>query len=252
MSNSKTEIEVIQHKKRAIRKINNLFESYITSRDPNLLKKTDLLSYWFEEFVNYIYAEDSFQPQRLLSYKRGDIIRVNLGFRVGNEMGGLHYAVVIENKNAHSSGVITIIPLSSTDGKTVHDNNVDIGVELYSKAEAQRLRLLDDAKKGLTETTDLLNALRTAKNNSDDVNDALETITQKQSEIKKTLAIINRYDNELRRMKSGRMAVVNQITTISKQRIYTPKKSVDFLYNVSLSDTAMDKITKKLSERLLH
>ena len=252
MSNPKTQNEVIQHKKRAIRKINNLFESYISSGDPNLLKKTDLLSYWLEEFVNYIYAEDTFQPQRLLSYKRGDIIRINLGFRVGNEMGGLHYAVVIENKNAHSSGVITVIPLSSTDGKTVHSNSVDIGVELYSKAEAQRLRLLEDAKNALKETTSLLKALSAIENDSNEFSDTLDSINQKHSEIKKTLAIINRYDSELKRMKTGSMAVINQITTISKQRIYTPKKSVDFLYNVSLSDAAMDKITKKISERLLH
>ena len=130
MSQIKTKEQIIQHKKRAIRKVNNLFESYIGTDDSASLKKVDLLSYWLEEFSDYIYAEDEFDAKRLLSYKRGDIIRVNLGFRVGNEMGGLHYAVVIENNNAHSSGVVTIIPLSSTDGRVIHSSNVDLGSEL--------------------------------------------------------------------------------------------------------------------------
>ncbi len=44
------------------------------------------------------------------------------------------------------------------------------------------------------------------------------------------------------------MAVVNQITTVSKQRIYTPKRSEDFLYGISLSPAAMDKINEKIKE----
>ena len=251
MSSKKTKEEVIQHKKTAIRKVNNLLESYINSGDKDLLKKVDLLSYWFEEFTEYIHRENSFDPSRILSYKRGNVIRVNLGFRVGNEMGGLHYAVVVDNSNSHNSGVITIIPLSSTDGKTIHKSNVDLGTELYSKAEAQRLRLKDEANKQLSETTSLIQLFAGESPNTDNSEAVLKVLNEKLEVIRKTMRTIERYDKELSKMKSGSMAVMNQITTISKQRIYTPKRSVDFLYNVSLSENAMDKINKKLIENLL-
>lgn len=251
MSRKKTKEDIINHKKSAIRKINNLFESYISTEDPTLLKKTDLMCYWLEEFAKYIYQEETFKPEKLLSYKRGDVIRVNLGFRIGNELGGLHYAVVIDNRNAHSAGVITIIPLSSTDGKHVHNDNVDLGTELYSKAEAQRRRLKEDAKKQLDETTDLIKMIAGEKLGTEKSESVLSVLEEKRDSIKKTMSIIERYDNELSKMKSGSMAVMNQVTTISKQRIYTPKRSTDFLYNVSLSESAMDKITKKLAEKLL-
>ena len=49
----------------------------------------------------------------LRRYKRGEIVKVHLGFNVGSEEGGLHYAVVLDKNNAKSSPVITIIPLTS-------------------------------------------------------------------------------------------------------------------------------------------
>lgn len=71
---------------------------------------------------------------------------------------------------------------------------------------------------------------------------------EKKNELEKSLGIIRRNMKEFVKMKSGSMAVINQITTISKQRIYTPKRSEDFLYGISLSPAAMDKINIKLKE----
>lgn len=41
---------------------------------------------------------------------------------------------------------------------------------------------------------------------------------------------------------------MEQITTVSKMRIYKPKNSSDLLYGVKFSDGAMDKINEKLKE----
>lgn len=66
--------------------------------------------------------------------------------------------------------------------------------------------------------------------------------------LEKQIANLERNNREIQKLKSGSMAVINQITTVSKQRIYTPKRSEDFLYGISLSPTAMDKINEKLKE----
>ena len=69
-----------------------------------------------------------------------------------------------------------------------------------------------------------------------------------EKETSKILTALEEHQKELERMKLGSMAVVNQITTVSKQRIYIPKKSTDFLYGITLSTSAMDKINEKLKK----
>lgn len=49
-------------------------------------------------------------------------------------------------------------------------------------------------------------------------------------------------------MKKGSIALVNQITTISKQRIYYPKSSKDLLAGVRLSNSSLDLLDKKINE----
>lgn len=71
---------------------------------------------------------------------------------------------------------------------------------------------------------------------------------EKIQKAEKSRAIIERNNQEIAKLKTGSMAVTNQITTVSKQRIYTPKRSEDFLYGISLSASAMDKINAKLKE----
>ncbi|MCT3135805.1 type II toxin-antitoxin system PemK/MazF family toxin, partial [Lactococcus lactis] len=36
-----------------------------------------------------------------------------MGFNIGNEEGGLHYAIVLDNNNALGHSLITIVPLTS-------------------------------------------------------------------------------------------------------------------------------------------
>lgn len=249
MSIAKDKDEIIAHKKKAIRSINNLLEHYICSDDAALLKKADLLSYWIEDYSKYISSEQDFEPARLLRYKRGSVLKVDFGFRVGHEMGGLHYAVVIENNNSHNASVITVVPLSSSDGKEIHRDNVDLGSELYQKASDQHKILTQQALKEKEEISELLKALKSADNPTEEMSQAIVKIKQKFDHITKLLAKLNRSEAEIQKIKSGSVAVINQITTISKQRIYIPRKSEDFLAGITLSESALDKINIKISEK---
>ena len=49
-------------------------------------------------------------------------------------------------------------------------------------------------------------------------------------------------------MKTGTVALVNQITTISKQRIYDPKHDFDILAGIQLSSNSMEKIYEKIKK----
>ena len=98
-------------------------------------KRISLLSYWMKDYTGYLSREKDFQPHKLPRYKRGDIIKVNLGYNVGSEEGGLHYAVVVDMKNDLNSPVITIIPLTSIKDieKKINYKDVLLGDEIYQK-----------------------------------------------------------------------------------------------------------------------
>ena len=51
-------------------------------------------------------------------YKRGDVIKVNFGHRIGREHGGLHYAIVLDVKNPLQSNLLTVVPLTSVKEHT--------------------------------------------------------------------------------------------------------------------------------------
>ena len=103
--------EVIMNKKKSIVQLNNLLESYISN--DKTLRKADLISKWLKDYVNYLQFEEVFDPKRNIAYKQGNIVKINLGFNLGSELGGVHYAIVIDNNNKHSSDTITVLPLSS-------------------------------------------------------------------------------------------------------------------------------------------
>ena len=231
--------EVILHKKLAIKKLSNLLDSFLNivddtaniSTDSNL-KKVNLLSYWFQTYANFLKKELTFDPSKNKSYKRGEIIQADLGFRIGHEQGGLHYAIVIDKNNSNSSDLVTIIPLSSKKETTKSNRfNVDLGNEIYNKLQEKYLREFQ----------------RSIKNVSISPNPAITGEKLKISvEIDTTEA--DKIQAEINLMKKGSIALVSQITTISKIRIKKPLRNSEPFANIKLSNTSMDLIDKKIRE----
>lgn len=87
---------------------------------------------WLSVQTKYLKYEDTFKPQKLLNYRRRDLVFINLGFNVNSEMGGKHWAVVIDHRNNRSSDSLVVIPLSSlNEDETetdVHKHDVYIGI----------------------------------------------------------------------------------------------------------------------------
>lgn len=233
-----------------------MLEEYIEDSCSNSLKKVDLLSYWLKDYSRYIRQEDTFDSSKLPRYKRGSIVRVNFGFNVGKEFGGLHLAVVLDNDNKRNADVITVIPLSSTDGRTVHERSVDLGTELYNKVLENHTKVFNEVSERMEKNRALINIHYTRLSSpprltSEEEAEMLPLVLKTMEEnkyIEATLDMLKSHQKEIERMKHGSMAVVNQITTISKQRIYIPKKSTDFLYGITLSPSAMDNINAKIKE----
>ena len=195
----------------------------------NNFKKANLLSYWFEDFAKYNLAEETFNPKLLKKYKRGSIIKANLGFNVGNEEGGLHYCIVIDKSNALSSGTLTVIPLTSIkENKKYNSTTLNLGDEIYLNLK----KICDNMSQKL----------------SKEYEDIWKLPTEKVEQFNIDFKYIKKVEKEISKMKKGSIALVSQINTISKQRIYDPKTSSDILANLRVSNNTLDLIDSKIKE----
>lgn len=248
MKKELTKENVILHKKTAIKKLNKTLEYFINDPSSNAskhLKKADLISYWLENYSDYLASEEVFDSKKLIAYKRGDIIKVNFGFNVGSEHGGLHYAVVLDNNNKQSSPVVTVVPLSSGTEQDAYERDVYLGNELYRKMQYKHKVLSTSALEKLAQCTELISAL--TQSTSEDKDKLLDRIHQQQQEAKADIEILKKYKKEIDRMKQGSIAMMEQITTISKMRIYVPRQSSDILYGISFSASEMELINRQLT-----
>lgn len=211
--------EAISHKDNALKRLDVSFNKHIELAE---YKKTHLLSYWIEDFSQYHDAEKIFDTTTLKTFKRGDIVKVNLGFNIGKEMGGLHYCVVVNKNDNPYSGTLNVIPLSSAkENKIYHKETcVDLGDELFC--------LLSNKLKKHEHLV----------NNKIIVFNKEKNLINKTIDIKSLLRDINyleKIKEEIERMKHGSIAYINQMTAISKQRIFkTPILSGIKLSNISL------------------
>ena len=254
-----------------------MLEGFINDPTGNHLKKANLLSYWIKDYVRMINFEENFNPARNIAYKRGNIIKIQFGFNIGSEYGGLHYGIVLDNKNAHNSPVITVIPLTSArENRTLHSNSVNLGNDIYRllKLKYDTIdKALKEDQQDIEETLSLFDSMLTLTQksvkeldecdiNSNEFDQKLIVAKDQLAALKKLQATweeksdhnkeqqeyLEKIGLEISRMKEGSIALVNQITTISKMRIFDPRNLKGVLAGISLSEENMEKINEKMKE----
>ncbi len=242
MSAIKSDEELRKHKDNAINVLDHFISDLIDSDDPDIKSKSDKFCYWIEDYIRFLKYERTFTPTSLKRYKRGQVIKVHLGFNVGCEEGGLHYAVVLDKNNSINSPVITVIPLTSvkptTNIKQLPFGKIYLGNELFTNLNAQ-------IKLTAQHLTSEMARLREVIKNMPS-NDSAEELRKDIKKAEKEMELINKMSNEIVKMKKGSIALINQITTISKIRIYDPKTNHDILSHVRLSDQKLNLIDSEL------
>ena len=207
------------------------FDDYLTGLIEGEQKaKAEKISFWILDWINYLDREENFSPKKMLKYKRGSIVKVHLGFNVGSEEGGLHYAIVIDADNDLSNPVFTVIPLTSvkphTDLDKLGKNQIFIGNEIYEKLTNKLKKLLSKLSSiQLPEATE-------------------EELAKFQNE----LAYAKRIKAEIDKMKTGSIALIGQVTTVSKLRIFDPRNRYGVLKGLRVSDDILNKIDEHLQK----
>lgn len=220
--------EAIAHKNSSLKRLDFSFNKHIELGE---YKKSNLLAYWFEDFAEYHDEENTFDTTKLRTFQRGDIIKVNLGFNIGKELGGLHYCVVINKNDNPRSGTLNIIPLSSAKENKEYNffTCVDLGDELFS--------LLSDKLKKQEQFVNnqiiIFNKECKSNKKTVDVNTLI-----------KSMNYLQKIGEEIDRMKHGSIAYVHQITTISKQRIFRTA----ILSGIRISNESLDLLDEKIKK----
>lgn len=210
----------INHKDKSLHRLDISFLKHI---DLEEYKKSHLLAYWIDDFSNYHDEERTFDCSKIKVFKRGNIIKANLGFNIGNELGGLHYCIVLNKNDNSKNGTLNVIPLTSKNKS--YKGCINLGNEIYE--------LLNNNIK--TEQTTLYNLVKESRESG---------ITSITTEMQRKLEYIHKLSVEVCKMKQNSVALINQITTISKQRLF----DIDILHKVKLSSITLDKLDKAIIE----
>lgn len=193
-------------------------------------KQGKILTYWLNDWNElFLKKEKQFNPKELLKYKRGNIVKAHLGYNIGSEQGGLHYGIVMDINNSKTSNILTIIPLRSLE-ENESEESIDKRFEVFlGKA------LLTDK-------------IKYTEGKIRDINRKLEGMKKGTSEYNKTIRQKNNNIRELKNLNKGSVAIVSQIRTISKMRIYEPLQSYHSLSKFVLDDDNMKEIEKLISK----
>ncbi len=217
-------------------------KSYMDSLDPEQGKK---LAYWVKDYANFLSKEHTFKPDKLIKYKRGSVIKVHLGYRVGSEEGGLHYAIVMDRNNSIHSPTVTVIPLTSVkdgvDLSSLHPSKLHIDNEIYTCVTNALNKAIEDANNNLK----ILEAIIEGTEEKSEERKSFKSNIRK---LKQQLSYCNKLQEEVDHMKQGSIALIGQITTVSKLRIYDPKYKNDALSKIRVSSKTLDLLDAKVQE----
>lgn len=249
MSKELNKQDVILHIETSINKLKLLLNDLAHSESATDLKRSSLLAYWIDTYSDYIKHEDSFNPKHLIKYNRGNIVQINFGFRVGNELGGLHYAVVLDRNNSKSSGVITVIPLISLKPNFKDQYyKVKLDTGLF---ELVHSKINVELESSLKTSVNLNNEYELLRNNQDTTAEEYSILLNKIKNALKQTQKIEIWKREIEKLKLGSIADTGQIITISKQKIVTPTKTADLLYGIKVLPDDMKKIDDKIKNNIL-
>ena len=221
-------------------------QKYMDSLDP---EKGTKLAYWVRDYARFLAMESSFKPEELIRYKRGAIVKVHLGYRVGSEEGGLHYAIVMDKNSSIYSPTLTVIPLTSikpgVDLSKLPPAKLSLGDEIHTILSTNLTAEIRSAKQHLKDTLELAATIETdvADSKALKIEDAVQAQLK---EINQQIDYCERMKREIQRMKTGSIALVGQITTVSKIRIYNPKYKKDALSKIRVSAATLDMLDERI------
>ena len=232
-------IEYLKFRKQVWKKYHHHLSELLKSN----YKKAVLLTYWLNDYLKYICREKTFKPSQNINYEKGQIVKVHFGYRIGNEIGGPHYAVVLDVKSYTDNGTTTVVPFKSKRVKTSRYSRIyhlDLG-------NAFKNTIYEEVSKTKTVTTQkLVKLINKIKETSGEDYAGNKEIEAAIKELKTRQAFENEILKFSETISDSSVADLGQITTVSKIRIIHPTKNKHVLTNIKLPKDIMKKINDRI------
>lgn len=243
MSKQMDENELEIHCNTAIAELGNTLSEFRISQK----KRAMLIAYWLKSYAGFLRKEDAFDPVSVFRLKRGSIIRVEFGYKIGRELGGRHYAVVVDAENALHRNTVTVVPLGSLKENS-KENRYCAHLEdgIFVPIENKVIALINEIDIIIRDTVKFVNSI--SKPLTPESRMLVDEHQAKLARATKLGEQANIWLEEISHMQQGTIANVDQITTISKMRISQPLQKTHPLYNMRLTPRDMDKIDDCIKE----
>lgn len=220
---------------------------------------------------------------RFPKFAQGDIVKVDFGFNIGRELGGVHYAVVISNNDSPYSATIIVAPLTSIKvNSKINKWEINLETEFYDVLHHSYQATERDVNRFLLYKKILNNELQSFYSEFKEsyCDFAKDESISKYNEIhlflvlsgspkdkkdslfcyKELIEIYNRLKStyqkifesnaalklELSFLKKSSKLKVDQIRCISKLRITNPRNATDALNGVRLLPITVSKIVNQI------
>ncbi|MFM0796029.1 hypothetical protein ACTGXD_10375 [Streptococcus suis] len=276
-----TNKELTHFKKEVLTALDKYLTSLISKGESS--KATKIIT-WIRDWTNFLKFENKFQSKRLPALQRGSIVSANLGFNLGQEYGGPHYGIVLNTSDSRRNSVVTILPLTSIKPETNLEHlehfKLNLGDELYQllglKLQTKKAQLTEKQAESNRQYSDIIERLSKLEqsllvefeeyssdpitlakrsqailSDMDGITKDKESFEQLIDELDKEEEILKNIARQVLKMKKGSIALLNQVTTISKMRIFDPKNQTSVLYDIVLSKETMDRIDVALKNYII-
>ncbi|MFX3930992.1 type II toxin-antitoxin system PemK/MazF family toxin [Streptococcus suis] len=278
MASGRTNDEIALYVAQTITELEEYLHHLTKNGDPDDAR-ADKISQWVESWTKYLKQEKKFNPRSIPAFKRGSIVYVDLGFNVGTEYGGIHYAIVLNKKDSRNNTLLHILPLTSIKETTDVDNlkyyqlslSNEIHRLLIQKAQnnikliTEKKIIFEEKQEKIDQKIAELKSILKDQVVSEDLNprfeeyfeNELSNVTSEQQEVDKIVRdmtaqseYLEKLINKIKNLKMGSIALLNQVTTISKLRLLDPINKKSLLTDITLSAETLDIIDDALKNIL--
>lgn len=115
-----------KEKEKKITKFNNIYYNY---RNRNW--KVDRLPNWMEFYGYNLDKElNNKLPKYYRVFRQGTVVMMDYGIRIGSEMSGLHFGVILNSNDSKYKRTVITVPLSSHEQR----DYLDLGYQMFQSA----------------------------------------------------------------------------------------------------------------------
>ena len=188
-------------------------------------------------------------------FKHGTLVYVDFGINYGSEFSSYHYAITLTKNDTKKNNTITVVPLTSKEGKQNLKLNSSISGDLalytLNNTIERNDRIIEATEKSLDITEDLIERYKQAEETKN--NEELDNIQEKLNQLNTLNQKINslqrpvddakkRVGKYIKDLDKDTYIKIDAITTIDKNKIFKRKDDLDPLTKVCVSDKVLELI----------